>query len=94
METICIILTTETTQSELGITFSVFRLNIMGTRNSGMAKMLRGLGQGFHQFARLPYWVLPWVAGNEVIVKNVTANILLAFLCFPASVQSIDSSLQ
>ena len=48
--------------------------------------------------------VILWVAGNEVIVKNVNANIpvslswllllFLAFLCFPASAQSIDSSLQ
>ena len=45
-----------------------------------------------------------WVAGNEVIVKNVNANLpmslwwfllpFLAFLCFPASAQPIDSSLQ
>ena len=42
-----------------------------------------------------------WVAGNEVIVKNVNANIpvslswllrpFLAFLCFPGSAQFIAS---
>ena len=41
---------------------------------------------------------ISWVARNEVIVKIVNANIpvslSLAFLCFPASAQSIDSSLQ
>ena len=46
--------------------------------------------------------IRPWVAGNEVIVKNVNANIpvslswfllpFLAFLCFPASAQFIASS--
>ena len=46
---------------------------------------------------------LPWVVGNEVIVKNVNANVpvslswfllpFLAFLYFPASTQFIDSSL-
>ena len=46
--------------------------------------------------------IWPWVAGNEVIVKNVNANIpvslswfllsFLAFLCFPASAQFIASS--
>ena len=43
-----------------------------------------------------------WVAGNKIIVKNVDENIpvsllwfllpFLAFLCFPASAQFIDSS--
>ena len=43
-----------------------------------------------------------WVAGNEVVVKNVNANIpvslswllrtFLAFLCFPGSAQFIASS--
>ena len=46
--------------------------------------------------------VYTWVAGNEVIVKNVNANIpvslscfllpFLAFLCFPAAAQFIASS--
>ena len=45
----------------------------------------------------------PWVAGNEVIVQNVNANVsvslswfllpFLALLCFPATAQFIDSSL-
>ena len=47
--------------------------------------------------------IKPWVAGNEVIVKNVNANIpvslswllrpFLAFLSFPGSAQFIASSL-
>ena len=46
--------------------------------------------------------VKPWVAGNEVTVKNVNANIpvslswllrpFLTFLCFPGSAQFIASS--
>ena len=50
----------------------------------------------------LCFVVLAWVAGNEVIVKNVNATIpvslswlllpFLAFLCFPASAQFIASS--
>ena len=55
-------------------------------------------------YGRLFSSLRSWVAGNEVIVKNVNANIpvsllwfllpFLAFLCCSASAQSIDSSLQ
>ena len=48
------------------------------------------------------FTVFPWVAGNEVIVKNVNAHIpvslswllrpFLAFLCFSGSAQFIASS--
>ena len=54
-----------------------------------------------HPAVQLPCPLTAWVAGNEVIVKNVNANIpvslswfllpFLAFLCFPASAQSIAS---
>ena len=49
------------------------------------------------------FHIEPWVAGNEVIVKNVSANILeslswlllpfLALLCFAATAQFTASSL-
>ena len=52
------ILTTSTTECEPGITFPVSLDNTTCTFNSGKAKMLKGLGQRFHQFARLPYRVL------------------------------------
>ena len=48
-------------------------------------------------------YIRSWVAGNEMIINNVNAKIpvssswlllpFLAFLCFPASSQPIDSSL-
>ena len=54
-------------------------------------------------FCRI-YRARSWVAGNEVIAKNLNANIpgslsyfllpFLAVLCFPASAQCINSSLQ
>ena len=52
------ILTASTTECEPGITFSVSPDNTTCTFNSGKAKMLKGLGQRFHQSARLPYKVL------------------------------------
>ena len=56
-----------------------------------------------HVFCLNSFTVCPWVAGDEVIIKNVNANMpvslswfplpFLAFLCFLASAQFLDSSL-
>ena len=47
-----------TTWCEAGLTNSVSPDNTMCTCNSGNAQMLKGLGERFHEFARLSYKVL------------------------------------
>ena len=80
----CTTLTSQKTKCEPYLTISISPDDTTCTWNSGKAKMLKGIGRRFHQFARLSYEVLWRKSFLEKYIKRpiLTGNGLWSKLNF------------